>query len=373
MKVNKPRTLIAVWYYTIAAIAAARLSLCASVWYKNTLPRCRVQYKKEIRLNRKVHPAYRIVFNILSIGFLFNSASYSAVLLDRVVAVVNKEVITWSELYKTMENESSEQVRQMSDAERAKIFKENEAEFLERLIDMRLQIQEANALGLTVSKEEVAEAVENIKKKYSLTDKSFEESLKKEGMTYDEYKKKLSDQMLISHFVNKQIRQKVVVSGEDVNKYLESSGQSAIDEESFRIKQIFMKIPKDEYGRKSAEEKAAVIMERLRAGEDFSLLAKEYSEDASAKLGGELGSVKKGQMAKEFIDVLSTMKSGDVSSPFWTGKGLHIIKLEEKVSARTLDETREAVRKRLTEEQFSEKYKSWLRALREKARIEIRL
>ena len=239
---------------------------------------------------------------------------------------------------------------------------------------MRLQIQEANNLGLTVSKEEVAEAVENIKKKYSLTDKSFEESLRKEGLTFDDYKKKLSDQMLISHVVNKQIRSKiVVVSGEEVNKYLEASGELAIAEESFRIKQIFMKIPKDEQGRTLVEEKAAMIMERLRAGEDFASLAKEYSEDASAKLGGDLGSVKKDQMAKEFIEVLSSMKAGDVSRPFWTGKGLHIIKLEEKVSARTLDEMKEAARRRLTEEQFSEKYKSWLKALREKARIEIRL
>jgi peptidyl-prolyl cis-trans isomerase SurA len=324
-------------------------------------------------LNKKVWPACCIILIILSVGFLFDSMSYAAVLLDRVVAVVNKEVITWSELYKTMEYEASEQVRQMSEAERARLFKESEAVFLDRLIDMRLQIQEAYNLGLTVSAEEVAEAVGNIKKKYSLTDKSFEESLRKEGMTFEEYKKKLSDQMLISHFVNKQIRQKVVVSGEDVNKYLEASGEGAIAEESFRIRQIFIKIPKDEQGRQPVEEKAAMIMERLRAGVDFSSLAKEYSEDASAKLGGDLGSVKKDQMAKEFLDVLSSMKAGDVSRPFWTERGLHIIKLEEKVSARTMDETKEAVRKRLTEEQFAEKYNSWLKALREKARIEIRL
>jgi peptidyl-prolyl cis-trans isomerase SurA len=295
------------------------------------------------------------------------------VLLDRVVAVVNKEVITWSELYRTMETESSEQVRRMSDAERSRIFKENESEFLDRLIDMRLQIQEAKSLGITVNAEDVAEAVQNIKKKYSLTDQSFEDSLRKEGLTFDEYKKKLSDQMLISQFVNKQIRSKVVVSAEDVNRYLDASGERAIDEESFRLRQIFLRMPKDESGRKPVEEKAALIMGRLRAGEDFSALAKEYSEDASAKIGGDLGSVQKEQLAKEFIEVLSGMKNGEVSRPFWTETGLHIIKLEEKVSARTVDEMKEAVRKRLIEEQFSEKYKSWLRALREKARIEIRL
>jgi len=348
--------------------------LCTFCGIKITYKDAEYSTKKEICLNKKVHSAYRIVLIILSLFVLFTSTSYSAVLLDRVVAVVNNEVITWSELYKIMEYESSEQAKKLNDNERAKIFKENEAEFLDRLIDMRLQIQEANNLGLTISKEEVAEAVENIKKKYSLTDKSFEESLRKEGLTFDDYKKKLSDQMLISHVVNKQIRSKiVVVSGEDVNKYVEASGDLAIAEESFRIKQIFMKIPKDEQGRTLVEEKAAIIMGRLRAGEDFASLAKEYSEDASAKLGGDLGSVKKDQMAKEFIDVLSSMKAGDVSRPFWTGKGLHIIKLEEKVSARTLDEMKEAARRRLTEEQFSEKYKSWLKALREKARIEIRL
>jgi peptidyl-prolyl cis-trans isomerase SurA len=304
---------------------------------------------------------------------MLSVASDAAVLLDRVVAVVNKEVITWSELYKMMENEAADQVRALKEEERLKIFKDSEAAFLEKLIDIKLQIQEARRLGLDVTTEEVTEAVENIKKKYSLTDNALEESLKKEGLPFEEYKKRLSEQIVISKVVSQQIRNKVVVSEEEVKKYMEANKESFTDGETFKIKQIFLGRPKDDADIKVIEDRASIIIQRLKAGEDFSILAEEYSEDPSGKLGGDLGFIKKSQMAKEFIDALNSMKAGEFSNPFRTEKGLHIIKLEEKVAAQSTDEARESVLKQLTESQFSERYKSWIKGLREKAYIVIRL
>lgn len=304
---------------------------------------------------------------------MLSVASDAAVLLDRVVAVVNKEVITWSELYKMMENEAADQVRALKEEERLKIFKDSEAAFLEKLIDIKLQIQEARRLGLDVTTEEVTEAVENIKKKYSLTDNALEESLKKEGLSFEEYKKRLSEQIVISKVVSQQIRNKVVVSEEEVKKYMEANKESFTDGETFKIKQIFLGRPKDDADIKVIEDRASIIIQRLKAGEDFSILAEEYSEDPSGKLGGDLGFIKKSQMAKEFIDALNSMKVGEFSNPFRTEKGLHIIKLEEKVAAQSTDEARESVLKQLTESQFSERYKSWIKGLREKAYIVIRL
>ncbi len=304
---------------------------------------------------------------------MLSVASDAAVLLDRVVAVVSKEVITWSELYKMMENEAADQVRALKEEERLKIFKDSEAAFLEKLIDIKLQIQEARRLGLDVTTEEVTEAVENIKKKYSLTDNALEESLKKEGLSFEEYKKRLSEQIVISKVVGQQIRNKVVVSEEEVKKYMEANKESFTDGETFKIKQIFLGRPKDDADIKVIEDRASIIIQRLKAGEDFSILAEEYSEDLSGKLGGDLGFIKKSQMAKEFIDALNSMKVGEFSNPFRTEKGLHIIKLEEKVAAQSTDEARESVLKQLTESQFSERYKSWIKGLREKAYIVIRL
>jgi len=317
---------------------------------------------------------FRFKLTILILNILMLSvASDAAVLLDRVVAVVNKEVITWSELYKMMENEAADQVRALKEEERLKIFKDSEAAFLEKLIDIKLQIQEARRLGLDVTTEEVTEAVENIKKKYSLTDNALEESLKKEGLSFEEYKKRLSEQIVISKVVSQQIRNKVVVSEEEVKKYMEANKESFTDGETFKIKQIFLGRPKDDADIKVIEDRASIIIQRLKAGEDFSILAEEYSEDPSGKLGGDLGFIKKSQMAKEFIDALNSMKVGEFSNPFWTEKGLHIIKLEEKVAAQSTDEARESVLKQLTESQFSERYKSWIKGLREKAYIVIRL
>jgi len=95
-------------------------------------------------------PAKRLFFAAFFLLFLFSAPvpSGSAILLDRVVAVVNKEVITWSELYKMMEYEATEQVKKMKDEERTKIFKENEALFLDKLIDLKLQVQDLMLLRM---------------------------------------------------------------------------------------------------------------------------------------------------------------------------------------------------------------------------------
>jgi peptidyl-prolyl cis-trans isomerase SurA len=310
---------------------------------------------------------------LLSVILCSFQASYAAILLDRVVAVVNKEVITWSELYKMMDNEASDQMKALKEEDRAKVYKKNEAVFLDKLIDFRLQLQEARRIGMSVSPDEVKEAIENIKKKYSINDKLFEESLKKEGLSLEEYKKSLSDQILVSQFINREIKNKIVVSEKDVNQYIAANKISADDNETFKLRQIFFKKPKDDADKKAVEEKADLVQQKLKAGEDFSKLAAEYSEDPSGRSGGDLGYVKKDLLAKEFIDVLVKMKAGDVSQPFWTDSGLHIIKLEEREAPKTEEELRETVKNNLSGEQFAEKYKGLIKDLRQKAYIEIRL
>jgi len=294
------------------------------------------------------------------------------VLLDRVVAIVNQDVITWSELYKAMEADASPKVKELRDDEKRKIFKENETFFLETLINVRLQLQEAKNMGIRVSDEELQEAIGNIQKKYSMSEAAFGESLKIEGFTYAEYKKRLREQIIISKLVNMEIRNKIVITDEDLKKFATENKEVLENTERYKISQILLKKQKDTDNSK-IEEKAGELLRKIEQGGSFSDLAQQYSEDPSAKAGGDLGLLKKSQLNKIFIDILSAMKPGDVSKPFWTESGLHIIKLESRAEAKNKDEAREEAKNILINKIYAERFNAWIKSLREKSFIEVKL
>lgn len=307
-------------------------------------------------------------FWLLFFFFVFSSSSYAAILLDRVVAVVNKEVVTWGELYKSMEFDAGSDMRSMSEGEKLKVFKENETQFLESIIDMRLQLQAARSLDITVSKEEIADALNMMKKKSSLGDKEFAESLKKEGFSIEEYRKRMAEQIILSKVVGQQVRSKIVITESEIDNYMLRNKDAG-----YKISQILIKKSLKFPDQSDLEARANEVLMKLTSGEDFGALARQYSDDPSGKAGGELGFVKKDYLSIEFIEALSVMSPGDVSRPFWTAKGLHIIRLEEKYDASNASELRKIARDKLFDKRFSEEYKSWIRSLREKAYIEVRL
>lgn len=311
----------------------------------------------------------RLFWAAFLVSCILPGGLYAAPLLDRVVAVVNKEVITWSELYRAMEFEMmSGEMKSASDADKKKIFKENETGFLESMIDKKLQLQVAGKLDIDASKEEIADAIEGIKKKYSMDEKEFRDSLKREGFTYEEYRKRLAEHIILSKLVGQQVRNRIVVSDEEVDNYIAKNRDS-----QYRVRQIFFKKTEKNGDRKALEERAGEVAQRLKNGEDFSGLARRYSEDPTGRVGGDLGYVKSKDLGKEFVEVISRIGEGEVSEPFWTERGLHIIKLEEKMDGKNTDQLRESVKKKLFEKRFEEEYRNWIRSLRERAFVEVRL
>lgn len=316
----------------------------------------------------------KLFFLFICCFFLINPYLLNAaILLDRVVALVNKEVITWSDLYHLMEKESSAELKELDEEKRMEVFKKSETAFLDRLIDMRLQMQEAKRLGIEASPEDVDEAIENVTKKYSLTTEEMEASLEQEGLTFEEYKQRLSEQIVMGKLVNQEVRTKIIVSDEDVDDYFNRVKNTTVAQASYKLRQIFFSMPENDDMKKDVEERASSIIEKINEGEDFSRLAEEYSEDASAKLGGDLGFIQKELLTKEFIDVLSDMEIGDSSMPFWTQQGLHIVKLEDMTSAQTEEDLKKKIKEKLLEEQFMKTYESWIKGLRDGAHIVIRL
>jgi len=296
--------------------------------------------------------------------------AHAGILLDKVIAIVNKEVITWSDLYKAMEFEASDALKKMPDKERRDYFKKNESQFLENLIEMRLQLQEANRLGIAASDDEVNRTMEGIRKKYSLSEQDFEASIKKEGFTLPEYKAKLREQIAVGRLVDMEVRSKLVASDADVNDWLSSHPDFSRENEGYHISQIYI-LPKGT--QQEVEAKLKQVYDDLNAGIPFAVVAQRYSQDASARNGGDLGFIKKGDLSKEFLDVIGRMKDGEISQPFSSDAGVHIIRLNETRIFRNEAEFRELLKQKVVDDRFARAYKNWRRGLRERAYVEIML
>lgn len=314
----------------------------------------------------------RLAFSLIFLC-IFTSLAQAAFVIDRVVAVVNQEVISWSELHRAMEIEANAAVKALPQEERNRIFRQNEAIFLDNLISFRLQIQEAFKNRLVVPAQEVAEAIDSIKMKYSMTDAEFQNSLRAEGYSFEEYRKRLSDQLLQSKIVNQQIRGKIVVTEADIDAFIKEDKDIADNSEAYRIRQIFFKKPKNAAEMAMVEEKAHAVYTQAQKGENFADLARRHTEDATRDSGGDLGFIKKGSMAKDFSAALTDLKLGDIGRPFWSDRGMHILRIEEITAPKAFSEIRADARAALQEKLFNERYRAWIRVLREKAFIDIRL
>lgn len=311
-----------------------------------------------------------IITSLLLVKAIAVESVSGATLLDRVVAAVNDEVITWSELREVLETEGRQLIGNVEDKD--KKLKELERTFLNNLIDIRLQLQEARRIGLKVKETEIDNAIEEVKRKYNLTDEALRLSLKAEGLTMEQYRVRLADQILLSKVVNLEVKAGILISDREIEEYYEANKDKYATGEKVRIRQIFFKRPEEESQIAAVEAKASEVMERLNRGEDFASLAGELSEDPSRQFGGDLGYVKRGSILKEVEDVAFGLKVGEVSKPFWSPAGLHIIKLEDRIED-NMEKIREEIKETLFKKAFSQRYNEWLKKLREKAYIEINL
>lgn len=288
--------------------------------------------------------------------------------VDRVIAVVNREVITWSELYKYMEFISRDEIKNMTPDEKFKYFKKREEEFLERLIDTKLQMEEAERYGIFVAESEIDFAINDIKKKYNLTDKEFEENLKKEGMTLNDYKNMMKEQILIGRAVNSLVRSKIIINDTEVNSFISSHPELSCDEEGYYVSQIFIKMRENQ---NEMKDKVNEVLKKLIEGESFSKVASQLSEDTSAKTGGAIGLLKKSEISSELVNVFSKMNVGQISEPMITGNGVYIFKLDGLCFKKGSEALKNYVRTLIEDEKFKKEYKLWVRSLRQRAYIEI--
>jgi peptidyl-prolyl cis-trans isomerase SurA len=202
-------------------------------------------------------------------------------------------------------------------------------------------------------------------------------ALASQGLTFEQYRNQLQEQIEKLRLVSIEVRAKIHVSETEMREYYEANRAKYSEEESFRARHIFFrtneKAPADDI--KKTMTTALMVLAEAKSGKDFAELAKSYSEDPAArKDGGALGTFKKGDMMPELESSILSMKPGEVSELVSTPSGFHIIKLEERTTGKMkpFESVKAEIEDTLYRKKSEERFSQWAKDLRSKASIEMK-
>jgi peptidyl-prolyl cis-trans isomerase SurA len=296
-----------------------------------------------------------------------------AEIIDGIAAVVNGEIITTYDVDKEAAVIAKEPDKKSAPEAGTKKL---HTAALNQLIDKKLIDLKIKELDIKISDEEVRQAIDDVKKQNNLSQDALVSALASQGLTFDQYRTQLREQMERLRLMSREVRSKIQVSEAEMKEYYESN-RKLFSDEMFQARHIFFalsdKTPEADVKRIMAT--AMSVLQQARSGADFGELAKKYSDDTStAKDGGELGTFKKGEMLPDIENALETMKPGEISNLVETKAGLHIIKLEKKFekNAKTFAEAKPDIEEILYKKKSEERFKQWASELRKNASIDIR-
>ena len=308
---------------------------------------------------------------------IFLCASAQAGVADRIVAVVNDEVITLSELNNAFEPYRERFTANYQGPDREKALGETKATLLNRMIDNLLMEQESRKTGITVRNEEVTEAINDMQKQRKISLNEFREALQREGLTLDAYRKDIRDQLVRLKLIRRDIKSKVAVTDEEIGEYYRKHREDYDGKEAARIRQILLLLPKEE--NPAAKEKlradADAIHKRLLNGEPFELLSAKFSQGPAAAEGGDIGYIEKGMIHSEVEDAAFSLPLNQISGVIESPVGFHIIQVVDRRGAglKAIENVREEIREKIDREKMEKKFGEWLVELRKKSHIEIKL
>lgn len=275
------------------------------------------------RLTKKYSSLFIAVLLLAGVGP--HAMAAKSVGLDRVVAIVDEDVVLESEL-----NDRAQAVLQRLKGQYTQLPDEAvlRKQVLEQLIVERIELGLAKRYEIKVEDEEIDQAIVRVREKNKMSDVQFEADLKRQGLTIAGLRNQIRDELTISHLQQGVVSNRIKVSPQEIDNFLASSDGKFATSPDFHIGHILIALPSsaDADAIAAAEQKAKDIYQKLQNGADFAQLAIANSNDQAALQGGDIGWRKLAQLPELFGNQLAGLKSGTVTAPFRSGAGFHILK-----------------------------------------------
>ena len=286
------------------------------------------------------------------------------------VAVVNGTVISQDEFEREMI-----QVQEVIDASGSSLSDSDMAaiknKVLEKIIRYELLYQECQKEGVEIDDSEINKRFDSEKSKFS-SDDEFQQRLRELGKDEEIFKSQIERELAIQRLINQKFKPEV--TDNEAKKYYNANPDKYKNlEEQVRASHILISVDSgaDQSEKEAAKKEIEGILKRVKSGEDFATLAKQYSDCPSSAQGGDLDFFSKGQMVKPFEETAFAMQPGDISDIVETQFGYHIIKVTDKHGPMTFDEAKDDIMRTLGTQKIADSYSKYYAEVRNKAEVDV--
>ncbi|HNF90839.1 MAG TPA: peptidylprolyl isomerase [Accumulibacter sp.] len=261
--------------------------------------------------------------------------------IDRIVAVVNDEVITQHELRARLDSALGQLQRQGMSSPPRNVL---EKQVLERLVMDKVQLQQARDMGLRIDDAQLEQALQRIAAGNNLSLAQFRAVLEKDGIAFASFREEIRAEITIARLREREVESKIFISDGEVDNYLASASVQGGTEEEYQLAHILLRAPESASPEQiqKLRAKAEQMLDRSSKGEDFAQLAAAYSDAPDGMKGGNLGWRSLDRLPTMFAEAILKLKVGEVSPVLRSSNGFHLIKLLAKrggIAAQAVEQT----------------------------------
>jgi peptidyl-prolyl cis-trans isomerase SurA len=312
---------------------------------------------------------------LISLAFVAVAGTASAAqIVEAIVIRVGDRVITRTQYLKRLHDGIAEIEQTVQSADintRKEEFKKN---LTNDLISELLIKDRADRLNLSVSSDELKDAVERLKQQYGLTtDEQFNDSLQKSGLTRADMEARLRDTLLMNKVFGRELRGREEATDKELRERYDREKERYRLPERARLREIVILKPDNPTALEQARQHVQLIAEQARASADFALLAKTASQAPTKDKGGDLGEVARGELLPQLDKAVFNSNAGAIIGPIEAKTSWHILKVEQRLPSEVpaFESVKDRLRKDASDDSWQRDYKAYIDRLRKDAFIQI--
>ncbi|MFH1847436.1 MAG: peptidylprolyl isomerase [Candidatus Omnitrophota bacterium] len=316
----------------------------------------------------KIKTILAFILVLCCLGF-FNAGVYADV-FDKVIAVVNEEVVTQRDFDKMFLPLKQDYMNRFKGGELEQRLEAARGGLLEQLVNAKLTVSLAKKEKIEVDEEELQGRIDKIKTYYK-SEEEFLGVLDEKGTTLTEFNQEIRDQMLAQKLVEQEVASKIIISPAEIKDLYEKNKKNFVSPVKSKVRNLMLRKKKNAEENEVIKSNMEELLSKVEDGEDFGELAEKYSEGPYAKNGGDMGYVIKGQILPEIENAVFVLKKNEHSKIVETHVGYHIFKVEDIQEPRMLEleEVSDFLKEQLYMKKFQEALLTWLEEKRKDAYI----